>query len=70
MIIFIVFSMLLDCLVLITKEFHMFLQIELQRTVHRPVYLRLGDWWPAALVGLVALLGGLPDANAGTLLGL
>lgn len=45
----------------------MFIQIELRRTVHRPAFLRLGDWWPAALVGLVALLGSLPDAHAVTL---
>jgi hypothetical protein len=30
----------------------------------------LADWWPAALIGLVALLGALPDGNAQTLLGL
>lgn len=48
----------------------MYLQIESQRTFHRPAYIRLADWWPAALVGLVALLGSLPDANATTLVGL
>ena len=48
----------------------MYLQIESQRTFHRPAYSRLAEWWPAALIGLVALLSGLPDANAGTLLGL
>jgi hypothetical protein len=31
---------------------------------------RLGDWWPAALIGLLALLSGAPDSNAQTLLGL
>jgi hypothetical protein len=31
---------------------------------------RLADWWPAALIGLVALLGAVPDGNAHTLLGL
>lgn len=48
----------------------MHLQIESPRTFHRPAYSRLAEWWPAALVGLVALLGSLPDANAATLLGL
>ena len=47
----------------------MYLQIEPQRTIHRPACSRLADWWPAALVGLVALLSGLPDANAQALLG-
>jgi hypothetical protein len=31
---------------------------------------RLGDWWPAALIGLLALLSGAPDSNAQTLLDL
>ena len=26
------------------------------------------DWWPAALIGLLALLGAAPDSNAQTLL--
>ena len=30
---------------------------------------RLAEWWPAALIGLVALLGAAPDSNAQTLLG-
>ena len=28
------------------------------------------DWWPAALIGLMALLGASPDSNAQTLLAL
>ncbi len=28
---------------------------------------RLADWWPAAIIGLLALLGGMPDGNAQTL---
>jgi len=28
------------------------------------------DWWPAALIGLLALLGAAPDSNAQTLLSL
>jgi hypothetical protein len=31
---------------------------------------RLSEWWPAALIGLLALLAGSPDSNAQTLLGL
>jgi hypothetical protein len=31
---------------------------------------RLAEWWPAALLGLVALLSAAPDSNAQTLLGL
>jgi hypothetical protein len=48
----------------------MYLQIDSPRTFHRPAYSRLADWWPAALIGFVALMSGLPDANAGVLLGL
>ena len=39
-----------------------------QRPVDR--LSRLADWWPAALIGLLALLAGTPDSNAQTLLGL
>ena len=52
------------------KAFFMYLRIEPQRTLHRPACSRFADWWPAALIGLVALLSALPDANAGTLPGL
>jgi len=31
---------------------------------------RLAEWWPAALIGLLALVSGSPDGNAQTLLGL
>jgi len=31
---------------------------------------RLADWWPAALIGLLALLGAVPDGNAQTLISL
>ena len=31
---------------------------------------QLADWWPAAVIGLLALLGATPDSNAQTLLGL
>jgi hypothetical protein len=55
---------------LITKGFAMFLQLHSQRARQRDPFSRLADWWPAALIGLVALLGALPDSNAQTLLGL
>jgi hypothetical protein len=48
----------------------MFLQIHSQPAARRESLSRLADWWPAALIGLVALLGALPDSNAQTLLGL
>ena len=54
----------------ITKGFAMFLQLHSQRAPQRDAFSRLADWWPAALIGLVALLGALPDSNAQTLLGL
>jgi hypothetical protein len=48
----------------------MYLQIEPSKTLPRASLSRLAEWWPAALIGLVALLGSLPDANAQSLLGL
>ncbi len=48
----------------------MFLQIQAQRPSLRDTLSRLAEWWPAALIGLVALLSSLPDSNAQTLLGL
>jgi hypothetical protein len=33
-------------------------------------FIRFADWWPAALFGIVALMGVAPDSNARTLLGL
>jgi hypothetical protein len=53
----------------ITKDLAMFIQVQSQQT-SRDALSRLADWWPAALIGLVALLGALPDSNAQTLLGL
>jgi hypothetical protein len=29
---------------------------------------RLGEWWPAAVLGLLALMSNAPDSNAQTLL--
>jgi hypothetical protein len=40
------------------------------QTFQRASLARLAEWWPAALIGLVALLGNLPEGNAQTLLGL
>jgi hypothetical protein len=48
----------------------MFIQLHSQQARQRDAFSRLADWWPAALIGLVALLGALPDSNAQTLLGL
>jgi hypothetical protein len=28
---------------------------------------RLADWWPAAVIGILALIGAVPDGNAATL---
>jgi hypothetical protein len=33
-------------------------------------FMRLADWWPVALIGLLALMGSIPDGKAQTLLGL
>jgi hypothetical protein len=33
-------------------------------------HMQLADWWPAALIGLLALMGAIPESNAQTLLGL
>ena len=30
-------------------------------------FSRLADWWPAAIIGLLALMGAVPDGNAQTL---
>ena len=49
----------------------MFLQVQAERPSLRAALSRVTEWWPAALVGLAALLSSLPDANANarTLLG-
>ncbi len=33
-------------------------------------FSRFSEWWPAALIGLLALLSGVPDGNAQNLPGL
>ncbi len=48
----------------------MYLQLETPRAFQQTPLCRLAEWWPAALLGILALLGGLPEANAQTLLGL
>jgi hypothetical protein len=47
----------------------MFLQV-CSRRAPREIFGRLAEWWPAALIGTVALLTGLPEGNAQSLLGL
>jgi len=66
----IIFNHISAVFFLITKAFPMFLQIHSRQVSQRDVLSRLADWWPAALIGLVALLGAVPDSGAQTLLGL
>ena len=44
----------------------MSLQVASPKALQVAPLSRLGEWWPAALLGILALLGGLPDANAAT----
>ena len=48
----------------------MFARFSLQATRPNDRFMRMADWWPAALIGLLALMGAVPDSNAQTLLGL
>lgn len=48
----------------------MFARFPLQASRTQDRLSRLAEWWPAALIGLLALLGAVPDGNAQTLLGL
>ena len=48
----------------------MFARFSLQASRPNDRYMRLADWWPAALIGLLALMGAAPDSNAQALLGL
>jgi len=48
----------------------MFARYPLHATRSDDRHMRLADWWPAALVGLLALMGAVPDSNAQTLLSL
>lgn len=47
----------------------MFAQFQLPAEHSNVRFIRFADWWPAALVGFVALMGAAPDSNAQTLLG-
>ena len=44
----------------------MYLQVTSPKAFQPAPLNRLAEWWPAALLGILALLGGLPDANAAT----
>ncbi|HTR85445.1 MAG TPA: hypothetical protein VMI56_13270 [Reyranella sp.] len=48
----------------------MFARFPLQASQPSDRLSRFADWWPAALIGLLALLAGTPDSNAQTLLSL
>ena len=48
----------------------MFARFPLHATRPTDRFMRLADWWPAALIGLMALLSAVPDSNAQTILGL
>jgi hypothetical protein len=48
----------------------MFARFPLHATSSNDRTMRLADWWPAALIDLLALMGAAPDSNAQTLLGL
>jgi len=52
------------------KRIPMLARFPLQASAHTTRLSRLGEWWPAALIGLLALMTGSPDGNAQTLLGL
>ncbi len=39
-----------------------------QPLARRQGLARFAEWWPAALIGLVALLGSVPESNAQVLL--
>jgi len=48
----------------------MFARFPLQASRPNDRLSRLADWWPAALIGILALLSAAPESNAQTLLGL
>lgn len=48
----------------------MFARFPLSATRSNDRLMRLADWWPAALIGLLALMGSVPDGKAQTLLSL
>ena len=48
----------------------MFARFPLQASRPNDRNMRLADWWPAAMIGVLALLGAAPDSNAQSLLSL
>ncbi len=48
----------------------MLARFPVQASISNQRFSRLADWWPAAIIGLLALMGAVPDSNAQTLLGL
>jgi hypothetical protein len=48
----------------------MFARFPLQASQPSHRLSRFADWWPAALIGLLALLSGTPEGHAQTLLSL
>jgi hypothetical protein len=58
-----------DRILTMTKGHAMFLTSHSSQPLARHQGLaRFADWWPAALIGLVALLGAVPESNAQALL--
>jgi hypothetical protein len=49
---------------------YMFARFPLHSSERSDVLRRLADWWPAALLGILALLSFVPDGDAQSLLGL
>lgn len=51
------------------KGFAMFINTHTpQPLARRNGVARFAEWWPAALIGLLALLGAVPESSAQTLL--
>lgn len=49
-------------LISIGQGFAMYIQVQSrQHASPRDAMSRLAEWWPAALIGIVALLNGLPE---------
>ena len=58
-----------DCILTMTKGPAMFITSHsTQPLARRQSLARFAEWWPAALIGLVALLGAVPESNAQALL--
>jgi hypothetical protein len=59
----------LECILTVAKGIAMIIHTHSpQPLARRDGLARFAEWWPAALIGLVALLGGVPDSSAQTLL--